>query len=133
MSPPELEKADIHIQTWPRSQHEIRQILTQIVNFLPLEQLRSIGALRIMSKDLDRRIGLEADPTMSMQTWRTLFRLLPSDLAITIGVNDGMVVLLEAILSTMQTSSQAQHKTRRQKNQRRDIGLGSRPLSSLVL
>ncbi|TFL04379.1 hypothetical protein BDV98DRAFT_315057 [Pterulicium gracile] len=133
MSPPELEKADIHIQTWPRSQHEIRQILTQIVNFLPLEQLRSIGALRIMSKDLDRRIGLEADPTMSMQTWRTLFRLLPSDLAITIGVNDGMVVLLEAILNTMQTSSQAQHKTRRQKNQRRDIGLGSRPLSSLVL
>ncbi|TFL04382.1 hypothetical protein BDV98DRAFT_562162 [Pterulicium gracile] len=44
-----------------------------------------------------------------------------------------MVVLLQAVIDTMRTSSTAQHKPRQQKQQRQKIGLGSRPLSKLVL
>lgn len=73
---PYSSKASICLQTRPKSQPEMRQMLKQIANFLPLEQLRSLDALGIDGKTHERHVAIRV-PFPSMQTWRTLLRLLP--------------------------------------------------------
>lgn len=95
-----------------------------MVNYLPLDQVHYLDATAVATDDIQR--GHQGEiPQVPWQTWRSLLRLLPSDLTISIGANDGMVLLLRAVIDTMRSSTTANPSNRAQKRRPREHGLGS--------
>jgi len=126
------EPVPFHLILYPNSQHEIRQMLTKVIHALPLEKLEMLDATQIMSANyMSNVIGHDRD--FSPQTWRTLLRLLPPRLTIRIGLNQGMLALVEGVVDAMRRAPHAFPSGRRLKRQRRLQGFGSLPLSKLVL
>lgn len=121
-----------HLILYPDSQHEIRQMLTKVINALPLEKLEILDATQIMSANYTSNV-IGQDRDFSPQTWRTLLRLLPPRLTIRIGLNQGMIALVKGVVDAMRRAPQAFPSGRRLKRQRRLQGFGSLPLSKLVL
>lgn len=98
-----------------------------------MQNMKVLDATQVMGEHLERDYD-DVDPNMSMETWIRLFRLLPSDLTIMMGVNHGMVVMLKWVLETMLTARTAKPIGRKQKRcQRLRLGLGSRPISKIIL
>ncbi|KAF5369225.1 hypothetical protein D9757_010027 [Collybiopsis confluens] len=126
------ERPVIQIVVYPFTQHENRQLLAKIINAIPLQKLEFLDASALCHDSTTAFHDL-GRAYFSVQTWRTLVSLLPSRLTIRIGVNNGMLSALEGIIAAMNRSTATCPSGRRLKRRQRLEGIGSLPLSRLVL
>lgn len=115
-------KPHISLVTHPSTQSDLRKILTKIMNAIPLHHACYLDAFGIW----------ERDGQLSPQTWRTALRMLPTPLTVKIGVNDGMVAMLEGLLDEMRTH-RAGVSTRRALKKKTQDRARSLQLGKLIL
>ncbi|KAJ3926740.1 MAG: hypothetical protein NXY57DRAFT_978846 [Lentinula lateritia] len=126
------EKPLIHILLYPASQRENRQMIVKTINALPLEKLAVFDATQVTCNNIEP----DMEPykqQFSWETWRTLVRLLPVGITIRIGVNNAMLALLSGAIDAMKRVPDTFPSGRRLKRLHRQQGVGSLPLSNLVL
>lgn len=85
----------ISLITYPETQSDLRKILTKVLHAFPLNNMTYVYAPFVMKREKQ----------LSPQTWTRVFSLLPMPLTIEMGVNDGMVTMLEGFLDAMRKSS----------------------------
>ncbi|KAJ3919301.1 hypothetical protein F5877DRAFT_78190 [Lentinula edodes] len=126
------EKPLIHILLYPSSQRENRQMIVKIINALPLKKLAVFDATQVTCNNIEPDIE-PYKQQFSWETWRTLVRLLPVGITIRIGVNNAMLALLGGAIDAMKRAPDTFPSGRRLKRLHRQQGVGSLPLSNLIL
>ncbi|KAF8825916.1 hypothetical protein HHX47_DHR6000408 [Lentinula edodes] len=114
------------------SPRENRQMIVKIINALPLEKLAVFDATQVTCNNIEPDIE-PYKQQFSWETWRTLVRLLPVGITIRIGVNNAMLALLGGAIDAMKRAPDTFPSGRRLKRLHRQQGVGSLPLSNLVL
>lgn len=109
------------IVTHPRTQKCARQIISKILDALPVARITNLAATALIrSNDL------------TASTWRTIFGRLPAVTTIKMGVNQGMLTMLNGFLNLMMKGPSGLTGKRRRRSTRCALEPPSH-LSSLIL
>ncbi|KAH7873022.1 uncharacterized protein C8R40DRAFT_1115259 [Lentinula edodes] len=107
-------------------------MIVKIINALPLQKLVVLNAIQVTCDNIEPDTE-SSQQQFSQETWRTLVRLLPVGITIRIGVNNAMLALLGGAIDAMKRAPDTFPSGRRLKRLHRQQGVGSLPLSNLVL